>query len=133
MATWAMKQRYAHIDALLEAGEAFTRADLCEKFYITTQTATATLNEYRAANPDKLQFDKHARRFIRADMAMRPARLTRLEAVLLDGCRALDGLLTLVLGRDDLTPELREAISTSHRREEARAAIAKATTQSEEG
>lgn len=46
---------------------------------------------------------------------------------LLNGCNALDGLLTLLLARDDLPPAVREAMETSHRRQEARAAVAKAT------
>lgn len=54
------------------------------------------------------------------------ARLIAAAPDLRDGCNALDGLLTLLLARDDLPPAVREVIETSHRREEARAAIAKA-------
>lgn len=45
---------------------------------------------------------------------------------LYDGCNALLGLLQLLLGRDDLPDEVREAMQTSHRVEEAEAATAKA-------
>jgi hypothetical protein len=45
---------------------------------------------------------------------------------LYNGCNALLGLIQLILNRGDITPELREALNTSHRIEEARAAIAKA-------
>lgn len=40
---------------------------------------------------------------------------------------AMLGLIQLVSGRDDLTPELREVFRTNHRIGEAQAAIAKAT------
>jgi hypothetical protein len=45
---------------------------------------------------------------------------------LFDGCNALLGLIQLVCARDDMPPEIREALETSHRREEARIAVAKA-------
>jgi hypothetical protein len=43
-----------------------------------------------------------------------------------DGCNALIGLIQLVCGRDDMPAEIREALQTSHRLEEAVAAVAKA-------
>jgi hypothetical protein len=43
-----------------------------------------------------------------------------------DGCNALLGLIQLVCARDDMPPAIREALETSHRIAEARAAIAKA-------
>ena len=43
---------------------------------------------------------------------------------LYDGCNALLGLLQLLLNRDDLPAEVREAMQTSHRVGEARAALA---------
>lgn len=54
------------------------------------------------------------------------ARLIAAAPELLDGCNALLGLLQLVSGRDDLTPELREILRTNHRVAEAEAAVAKA-------
>jgi hypothetical protein len=54
------------------------------------------------------------------------ARIIAAAPKLYDGCNALLGLLQLVLGRDDLTPELRYVLETNHRIEEARAAVAKA-------
>ena len=45
---------------------------------------------------------------------------------LLNGCRALLGLLQLISGRDDVSDDLREVLRTNHRVEEAEAAIAKA-------
>ena len=46
---------------------------------------------------------------------------------LLNGCKALLGLVTLVCARDDLPPAIRDALQDGHRMEEAIAAIAKAT------
>jgi hypothetical protein len=76
MATWAMKQRYDWITQKLEAGERFTRGDLVKTFYVTTQTASATLNEYRALHPDALRYDASAKAFMRADTP-RVASITR--------------------------------------------------------
>lgn len=45
---------------------------------------------------------------------------------LLDGCNALLGLIQLVCDRDDMPAAIREALTTSHRVEEANGAIAKA-------
>lgn len=58
------------------------------------------------------------------------ARLIAAAPELLDGCNALLGLLQLVSGRDDLTPELREVLRSNHRIAEAEAAVAKATSSS---
>jgi hypothetical protein len=41
-----------------------------------------------------------------------------------DGCRAMLGLVQLVLGRDDLTQQLRDVLSNNHRIAEAEAALA---------
>jgi hypothetical protein len=53
------------------------------------------------------------------------ARLIAAAPELLDGCNALLGLIQLVCARDDMPAAIREALTTSHRVEEARAAIAK--------
>lgn len=45
---------------------------------------------------------------------------------LFNGCNALLGILQLLLNRDDLSPEVRDALTTGHRIDEARAAVAKA-------
>jgi hypothetical protein len=45
---------------------------------------------------------------------------------LVNGCNALLGLLQLVCARDDLPADIARALTTSHRIEEARAALAKA-------
>lgn len=55
------------------------------------------------------------------------ARLIAAAPELLDGCNALLGLIQLVCARDDMPAAIREALETSHRVDEARAAIAKAT------
>lgn len=51
------------------------------------------------------------------------------RTALLNGCNAMLGLIQLILARDDLTPELREAImmQEGHRIGEARAAVEKVT------
>lgn len=54
------------------------------------------------------------------------ARLIAAAPELLDGCNALLGLLQLVCDRDDLSPSLRDVLTTNHRINEARAALAKA-------
>ena len=54
------------------------------------------------------------------------ARLIAAAPDLLDGCNALLGLLQLIAGRDDVSPELRDVLATNHRIAEAKAAIAKA-------
>ena len=46
---------------------------------------------------------------------------------LVDGCNAVLGLVQLVCGRDDMPPAIKEALETSHRVEEALAAVEKAT------
>lgn len=63
-----------------------------------------------------------------APIAIEPADAALVAAApdLLDGCRALLGLLTLLDARDDLPADVRTAIRDSHRVEEAQAAIAKA-------
>lgn len=45
---------------------------------------------------------------------------------LVDGINALLGLIQLVCGRDDMPKDIRDALETSHRLHEARAALAKA-------
>ena len=55
-------------------------------------------------------------------------RLLAAAPALLDGCNALLGLIQLVSGRDDMPTAIREALTTSHRVAEAKAAIARATT-----
>lgn len=55
------------------------------------------------------------------------ARLISAAPELLDGCNAILGLITLISGRDDISPEIREALTNSHRIDDARAAIRKAT------
>lgn len=54
------------------------------------------------------------------------ARLIAAAPDLYDGCNAMLGLVQLLLGRDDLTPELREVLTTNHRIAEARTATSKA-------
>jgi hypothetical protein len=60
------------------------------------------------------------------DMFKANAALIAAAPDLLDGCNALLGLIQLITGRDDLPPAIREALETSHRVDEAKAAIAKA-------
>jgi hypothetical protein len=52
---------------------------------------------------------------------------------LLNGCRALLGLLQLVICRDDISPELQNVLRGNHRIAEAEAALAKATEPQPEG
>jgi len=47
------------------------------------------------------------------------------KRALINGCNALLGLIQLVTSRDDMPPEIRQALETSHRLEEARAALLK--------
>jgi hypothetical protein len=54
------------------------------------------------------------------------ARLICAAPDLFDGCNAMLGLAQLLLGRDDLPAEVREALTTSHRIRDAEAAVAKA-------
>ena len=61
------------------------------------------------------------------------ARLLAAAPDLLSGCHALLGLIQLIGGRDDLTPELIEVLSSNHRIAEAEAAVAKATESLESG
>jgi hypothetical protein len=42
-----------------------------------------------------------------------------------DGCNALLGLLQLLAARDDVSDDLRKALTSGHRIDEARAAVAK--------
>jgi hypothetical protein len=53
-------------------------------------------------------------------------RLTAAASDLLDGCKAVIGLVQLICSRDDLPETIREAIQASHRLVAARAAISKA-------
>jgi hypothetical protein len=54
------------------------------------------------------------------------ARLIAAAPELYDGCNAMLGLVQLLLGRDDLSDDLRLALTTNHRIAEAEAAVAKA-------
>jgi hypothetical protein len=54
------------------------------------------------------------------------ARLIAAAPELYGGCNALLGLIQLLLGRDDLTDELRQVLTTNHRIGEANAAVEKA-------
>lgn len=54
------------------------------------------------------------------------ARLVAAAPDLLNGCRALVGLLQLVTCRDDISPELQDVLRGNHRIAEALAAIEKA-------
>lgn len=55
------------------------------------------------------------------------ARLIAAAPDLVDGINALLGLIQLVSARADMPPQIQEALRVSHRVEEARAALAKAT------
>jgi hypothetical protein len=67
MATWAMRQRYAWIEARIAAGESFTREDIVRAFTVTKQTASATLREFRELHPDMVRYDGSRKAFVRAD------------------------------------------------------------------
>ena len=56
------------------------------------------------------------------------AQLVAAAPDLLNGCRALLGLLQLITCRDDISPELEEVLRGNHRVAEAQSAIEKATT-----
>jgi hypothetical protein len=58
------------------------------------------------------------------------ARLIAAAPDLKNGCNALLGLISLILARDDLTPELREVLTNNHRIDEAHNAIVKAESRS---
>lgn len=71
--------------------------------------------------------EKIARCFGMTSPQMRAdANLIAAAPELYEGCNALLGLLQLLLGRDDLPDDVRDAMQTSHRVEEAKAAVAKA-------
>ncbi len=57
------------------------------------------------------------------NMPFTSAALIDAAPILLNGCNAMIGLATLLLERDDLPPGVREALSSSHRLEEAKAAV----------
>jgi hypothetical protein len=61
------------------------------------------------------------------------ARLIAAAPDLLNGCRALLGLIQLISGRDDIASELQEVLGSNHRIAEAEAAIAKATQSQQNG
>jgi hypothetical protein len=65
-------------------------------------------------------------KFIASTILPSNARLIAAAPELYDGCNAMLGLVQLILGRDDLSAELREALTTNHRIAEAEAATAKA-------
>jgi hypothetical protein len=52
--------------------------------------------------------------------------VSRGEAALVNALKGLLGLLQLVASRPDVSPEIREALTTNHRIDEANAAIAAA-------
>jgi hypothetical protein len=54
------------------------------------------------------------------------AHLIKAAPDLKDGCNALLGLLQLLAARDDVSDDLRKALTSGHRIDEARAAVAKA-------
>lgn len=82
MATWAMRQRYAWIDARLAADEPFNRDDIVSAFTVTKQTASATVREYQALQPDALRYCSVRKAFVRADKPAQGAKGRRELAVL---------------------------------------------------
>jgi hypothetical protein len=72
----------------------------------------------------RIQFDNRTEPLGESNLA--DACLIAAAPELLDGCKALLGLLELIGGRDDVSTELRDVLATNHRVAEARAAIAKA-------
>src|ERR1700761_426881 len=67
MSTWAMRQRYAWIDARLAASAAFNRDDIVRAFTVTKQTATATIRQYQALQPGACRYDASRKAFVRDD------------------------------------------------------------------
>lgn len=94
MATWAMRQRYAWIEARLSAGESFTREDLVRAFTITKQTVSATVREFQALNPGLMRYDGSRKAFVRSDAPV-AGRSTKRELALIDALLAVRRELTI--------------------------------------
>lgn len=90
MATWAMRKRYEWIDARLAANAPFNRDDIVQAFTVTKQTASATIREYCALQPDALRYDGARKAFVRADTPEGAKGLTRRERAALDVLTWLD-------------------------------------------
>lgn len=118
MATWAMRQRYAWIEARLAAGDAFNREDIVAAFTVTKQTASATLGEFQKLHPGKLAYDASGKVFVRSD-AVAPPGLSRLERALLTALRSAESFMAGFEG-DELQDGIDERLGT------VRAAIAQA-------
>ena len=69
----------------------------------------------------------HVREHLKVEQPNKRASHKETAEALLNGCNALLGLIQLVRSRPDISPEIREALTTSHRIDEAMAAIARAT------
>ncbi len=126
MATWAMKQRYAWIDARLAEGGSFNRDDIVQAFTVTKQTASATVAEYRALHPDTLRYDGSRKAFVRADAAaLKPSsqwllsllyetlRRNRAALDLIDPIRPLQYATTMDLMRKDMDAAIAQAEAVS--------------------
>ncbi len=66
MATWAMRQRYAYIAERLARGETINRADIVERFVVTKQTASATLQQFLGLNPGVMRYDGNRKAYASA-------------------------------------------------------------------
>lgn len=74
MATWAMRKRYEWITARLEAGEPFTRMDICDAFTVTKQTVSATVAQYDRLHPGAMRYDTARKAFVRGDALPLPSK-----------------------------------------------------------
>lgn len=62
--TYAQRMRYRWISQRLREGVPFTRQDIQEMFYVTTQTASATIKSYKEEFPNRLRYDASAKVFV---------------------------------------------------------------------
>jgi hypothetical protein len=87
--------------------------DEIEQRYPPHRSVAEVVSLPKSADPDRKEQNANAR-------------LIAAAPELYDGCNAMLGLVQLILGRDDLSSELREVLTTNHRIAEAEAATAKA-------
>lgn len=64
MSTWFMQQRQDFIRAQLHVFGQIRRADICDRFAVSTQQASNDISAFIAAHPDAIIYDGRAKTYV---------------------------------------------------------------------
>ena len=64
MSTWFMQQRQDFIRAQLQVFGQIRRADICERFAVSTPQASNDIRDFIAVNPDAIIYDGRAKTYV---------------------------------------------------------------------